>query len=99
MDASLSHEPSPIDGALRGLAWLGGLLATGIAALFAAILAIFVAAAVLVLAMTAAVFLGFTGLAVRARRGVRAKDDPDVIEAHNVGGRSWVAYGWDQSGR
>ncbi len=99
MDASLSHEPSPIDGALKALAWLGGLLTTGVAAALAAVLAVFVAAAVLALAMTAAAFLGFTGLAVRARRGARAKVDPDVIEAHNVGGHSWVAYGWDQSGR
>jgi len=95
MDASLSHEPSPIDGALKGLAWLGGLLATA----FAAILAVFVAAAVLALAMTAALFLGFTSLAVRGRRGVRASDDPDLIEAKNVGGHSWVAYGWDRPGR
>ena len=99
MDASLSHEPSPIDGALKGLAWLGGLLATAVAAVFAAILAVFVAAAVLVLAMTAALFLGFTSLAVRGRRGVRASDDPDLIEAKNVGGHSWVAYGWDRPGR
>ena len=98
MDASLSQEPSPIDGALKGLAWLGGMLATGVAAVFAAILAVFVAAAVLALAMTAALFLGFTSLAVR-RRGVRAKADPDLIEAKNVGGHSWVAYGWDQPGR
>ena len=25
MDASLSHEPSPVDGAIKALAWLGGL--------------------------------------------------------------------------
>jgi hypothetical protein len=99
MDASLSHEPSPVDGALKALAWLGGLLATGVAAVFAAILAVFVAAAVLALAMTAALFLGFTSLAMRSRRGVSAKADPDLIEAKNVGGHSWVAYGWDQSGR
>ena len=24
--------------------------------------------------------------------------DPDLIEAKNVGGHSWVAYGWDQPG-
>ena len=99
MDASLSHEPSPVNGVLKALAWLGGLLATGIATIFAAVLAVFVAAAVLALAMTAAAFLGLTGLAVRARRGARAKTDPDLIEAHNVGGHSWVAYGWDQPGR
>jgi hypothetical protein len=99
MDASLDHQPSPADGVLRALAWLGGLLATGVAAVFAAVLAVFIAAAVLVLAMTAAAFLGFTGLAVRARRGVHTKADPDLIEAKNVGGHSWVAYGWDQQGR
>ena len=99
MDASLSHEPSPVNGVLKALAWLGGLLATGIATIFAAVMAVFVAAAVLALAMTAAAFIGFTGLAVRARRGARAKTDPDLIEAHNVGGHSWVAYGWDQPGR
>ena len=99
MDASLSHEPSPVDGVVKALSWLGGLLATGIAAVFAAILAVFVAAAVLALAMTAALFLGFTSLAVRGRRGANAKADPDLIEAKNIGGHSWVAYGWDQSGR
>ena len=35
MDASLSHEPTPADGVVRALAWLGGLLATGVAAVFA----------------------------------------------------------------
>jgi hypothetical protein len=33
---------------------------------------------------------------MRARRTVRARapSDPNLIEARNVGGHSWVAYGW-----
>jgi hypothetical protein len=46
----------------------------------------------------ASVLVAFAGLALRARRSVRSKD-PTVLEARNVGGHSWVAYGWDQRGR
>jgi hypothetical protein len=38
---------------------------------------------------------------MRARRNGRPNrraGDPEVIEAHKVGG-TWVAYGWDRSAR
>jgi hypothetical protein len=98
MDASLSHEPSPADGALKGLAWLAGALATAAAAAVGAILAVMIAAALLALATVGAAFLGLDGLALSARRK-RDDQDTDVIEARHVGGHSWVAYGWDQQGR
>jgi hypothetical protein len=27
------------------------------------------------------------------------RNDSDIIEARDLGGGSWVAYGWDQHGR
>jgi hypothetical protein len=85
-------------GALRSVAWLGAGLATVAAAAVAAVLALFFAATIVVIAVMASALVTFTGLALRARRSVRPKD-PDLIEARNIGGHSWVAYGWDQHGR
>lgn len=83
--------------AWKGVAWLGGLLATGAALAIGAVLAVFAAATVVVIALMSSILLGLAGLAMRARRTVRARAsaDPDVIEARNVGGHSWVAYGWN----
>jgi len=95
----LTNDQTPRPGgALRGLAWLTGALATTGAAAVGAVLAVFFAASLVVIALMAAVLVGFAGLALRARRGARAAD-PSVIEARNVGGHSWVAYGWDNHGR
>ena len=58
-------------------------------------------AAVAVFALCAGVVVFFAGLAFRARRSGqprRRADDPEVIEAHKVGG-TWIAYGWDRSAR
>jgi hypothetical protein len=34
---------------------------------------------------------------MRARQSAKpAKADDGIIEAHKVGGHSWVAYGWDE---
>jgi hypothetical protein len=85
-------------GALRSVAWVGAGLATVAAAAVAAVLALFFAATIVVIAVMASALVTFTGLALRARRSVRPKD-PDLIEARNIGGHSWVAYGWDQHGR
>ena len=85
-------------GAFRSIVWLGAGLATVAAAAVAAVLALFFAATIVVIAVMASALVTFTGLALRARRSVRAKD-PDLIEARNIGGHSWVAYGWDQHGR
>jgi hypothetical protein len=97
MPESISAGPT-LGGAFRGLAWLGGALATAAAVGIGAVLAVFFAATVAVLAVMAAVTLWLAALAIRARRTVHAHD-PDLIEAHNVGGQSWVAYGWDRNGR
>lgn len=80
----------------KGLAWIGGAVATLAAALIGAILAVFAAATVVVIALMASALLALAGMAMRARRTVRAraKPDPNLIEARNIGGHSWVAYGW-----
>ena len=85
---------------LNGLAWIGGALATVAAVGIAAVLAVFFAATIVVISIMAAALLAVGGLAYRARKAtVRSSDDPTLIEARNVGGHSWVAYGWDQRGR
>jgi predicted lipid-binding transport protein (Tim44 family) len=83
-------------GGINVLAWLGGLLATIAAGAIGAILAVFFAATLVVITLMGAVMVGLAGLAMRARRTAR---DPQLIEAHNVGGHSWVAYGWDRRSR
>jgi hypothetical protein len=83
--------------AWKPLAWVGGLIATACAAAVAAVLAVFFAATVVVIALMAAVLIAFAGLALRARRSTRKAGA--VIEARHLGGRSWVAYGWDERGR
>ena len=82
--------------ARRGLAWLGGLVATAAALTIGAFLALFAAATVVVLALMTSALLALSGLALRARRTVRTPADPDLIEARRVGGHSWVAYGWNE---
>jgi hypothetical protein len=83
--------------AFRGIAWFGGAIAWAVAATVGALLAVVFAASLVVIALMASVLLAFTGFALRARRTVRgaAADDPQVLEARNIGGHSWVAYGWD----
>jgi hypothetical protein len=85
---------------LTGLAWIGGALATVAAIGIAAVLAVVFAATLVVISIMAAALLAVGGLAYRARKAtVRPSGDPTLIEARNVGGHSWVAYGWDQHGR
>ncbi len=84
-------------GAGRGLAWIGGLVATAAALTLGAVLAVFAAATVVVLALMTSALLALSGLALRARRTVRRRAaEPGVIEARNIGGHSWVAYGWNE---
>jgi threonine/homoserine/homoserine lactone efflux protein len=87
-------------GLLAPLMWLGGVIATVAALTVGALLAVFTAAAVAVVAVCASVLIFFAGLAVRARRkvAVRARRTDDVIEAQKVGD-TWVAYGWERQGR
>ncbi len=85
--------------AFKGLAWLAGALATCAALTVGAILAVFAAATVVLIALMSSALLALAGLALRARRSVRNRPpagDPDIIEARNVGGHSWVAYGWNE---
>lgn len=84
--------------AFRGLAWLAGALATCAALAVGAVLAVFAAATVVLIALMSSALLALAGVALRARRTVRTRraDDPEIIEARNVGGHSWVAYGWNE---
>ena len=86
-------------GALRGLALIGAGVAAAIAAVIAAILAVFFAATVAVISLMGAALVAVASLAFRARRAGKPAPDGELIEARNVGGHSWVAYGWDQGGR
>jgi len=81
--------------ALRSLAMLGGALATTAAVVIGAVLAVFFAATVVVIAVMASALLALAGLALRAKRAHVRRDD-GVIEARNLGGHHWVAYGWNE---
>jgi hypothetical protein len=95
--ASLGFQNRRSSGLLAPVMWLGGLIAAVAALTIGAILAVFTAAAVAVIALFASVLVFFAGLAVRARRKVtfRARRSDDVIEATKVGD-TWVAYGWER---
>ena len=87
-------------GVLAPLLWLAGLIATVAALTIGAILAVFTAAAVAVIALVASILVFFAGFAMRTRRKVtvRRRRDDEVIEATKVGD-TWVAYGWERPGR
>lgn len=85
-------------GLWRPIAWLGGIVAAGTALALGAILAVFTAVAVAVIAVFTSVLIFFTSLAMRARRRAAAAPDGEVIEARKVG-HQWVAYGWDRQSR
>jgi len=87
-------------GLLAPILWLGGVIATVAALTVGAVLAVFTAAAVAVIALCASILIFFAGLAMRARRRVtvRARRADDVIEAQKVGD-TWVAYGWERPHR
>ena len=82
--------------AAKGLAWIAGLIATVAALTIGAVLAVFAAATVVVIALMTSALLALSGLALRARRTGRRSTDPNVIDARNVGGHHWVAYGWNE---
>ena len=75
---------------------MAGAVAWLAAATIGAVLAVFFAASVLVVALMTSVLLALSAAALRARRAVRAPADRQLIEARHVGGHSWVAYGWDR---
>ena len=83
--------------ALRSFAVLGGALATAAAVAIGAVLAVFFAATLLVIAAMSSILLYFAGLALRAKRTARARfRDDSLIEARHLGGHHWVAYGWNE---
>lgn len=90
----------PANGLLASIMWLAGLVATLAAMAVGAVLAVFTAAAVAVIAVFAGAVVFLAGLALRARRTmtVRSRRSDDVIEARKVDG-TWVAYGWERTGR
>jgi hypothetical protein len=52
-----------------------------------------------VVGFMATALLGLAAFALRGRRQAaraKASADPNLIEARNVGGHSWVAYGWNE---
>jgi hypothetical protein len=83
---------------LKSLAWIGGALATVCALGVAAVLAVVFAASLVLIGLMAVALITLGGLAYRARRTSKPAD-PTLLEARNVGGHSWVAYGWDQRDR
>lgn len=84
--------------AFRSLAMLGGALATAAAVAVGAVLAVFAAATVVVIALMSSTILAFYALAMRARRSAKTRANDGVIEARHVGGHHWVAYGWNERG-
>jgi hypothetical protein len=96
MDRLMNEKPNLT---WRGLTVIAGTLATVAAAALAAVLALVFAASIVVIALVASALLAVAGIALRARRARMAaarNSDPGLIEAHNVGGHSWVAYGYDR---
>jgi Flp pilus assembly protein TadB len=84
----------------RSLVVLAGTICTVIAAAVATVLAVALAASVVVIALIGGALLFIASLAARARRTAKIaraqRQEPQIIEARNVGGHSWVAYGWDR---
>ena len=82
---------------LRNLAWIAGALATSAAVVIGAVLAVVFAATVVVVGFIGRALFGLAAFAFRGRKMTSARDaDPSLIEARNVGGHSWVAYGWNE---
>lgn len=89
----------PGSGLLAPFVWVAGLVATALAVTVGALLAVFTAAAVAMIALVAGVLVFFAGFALRARRAMTARRrDDGVIDAKKVGD-TWVAYGWEKEGR
>lgn len=82
--------------ARKGFAAVFGVVAATLAGAVGLVLAVVFAATVVVIGLIGGVLLALAGLAVKARRTAKAKPVQDgVIEARQIGGHSWVAYGWD----
>jgi hypothetical protein len=66
------------------------------AGLVGAALALFLGMMVIAIAAVSSIFLGLATAGLKARRALEPKDESGLIEAHRIGGHSWVAYGWDR---
>lgn len=82
--------------AFSGLSAVGGALATAAAVAIGAVLAVFFAATVVVIAVMASALLALAGLALRAKKSRAHQRADGVIEARHLGGHHWVAYGWNE---
>ena len=82
--------------AFSSLAAVGGAIATLVAVAIGAVLAVFFAATVVVVAVMASALLALAGFALRAKRARAQRRDDGVIEARHLGGHHWVAYGWNE---
>lgn len=83
--------------ATRSLAWLSGLFATAAALVIGAVLTVFFAATIALMAVLTSAVLALTTFAMQTRRTVSVKArDPGVLDARHIGGHSWVAYGWHE---
>jgi len=90
--SSRSAAASPI----HNLAWIAGALATSAAVVIGAVLAVVFAATVVVVGFIGSALFGLAAFALRGRKAGKAPADDGLIEARNVGGHSWVAYGWNE---
>ena len=81
-------------GSIPGVAhWLAGMVWVA-AGVVGAVLAFIFAASFFVLALVSSVLLALAGAGARMRRAT-ARAESGVIEARQVGGHSWVAYGFE----
>ena len=78
------------------LAWIVGALATSAAVVIGAVLAVVFAATVVVVGFIGSALFGIAAFAFRGRKVVKSPAEDGLIEARNVGGHSWVAYGWNE---
>jgi hypothetical protein len=90
-------SPSAAASPLHKLAWIAGALATSVAVVIGAVLAVMFAATVVVVGFIGSALFGLAAFAFRGRKvGNPQAEDSGLIEARNVGGHSWVAYGWNE---
>ena len=81
---------------MHNLAWIAGALATSVAVVVGAVLAVVFAATVVAVGFLGSALFGLAAFAFRGRKMAKAPADDGLIEARNVGGHSWVAYGWNE---
>ena len=82
---------------MRAAAWCVSAVAWAVATVIGGIVAVVLAFGMVFMALMATLLILLGVTAMKARGSVRSRNDPTLIEARNVGGHSWVAYGWDGS--